>query len=120
MQKQHQVNQISERTLFGLRIIKRFNKSEDGVAAIEFGMLALPFLMLIFAILETAIGFFAAQVFESGVDSVGREIRTGQIQSSSTTAAEVRTKVCAKTWGFLTATRYSSMLKPTLYFLMRL
>lgn len=99
MQKQHQVNQISERKLFGLRIIKRFNKSEDGVAAIEFGMLALPFLMLIFAILETAIGFFAAQVFESGIDSVGREIRTGQIQSTSTTAAEVRTKVCANTWG---------------------
>ncbi len=99
MQKQHQVNQVSERKLFGLRIIKRFNKSEDGTAAIEFGMTALPFLMLIFAILETAIGFFAAQVFESGIDSVGREIRTGQIQSTSTTAAEVRAKVCAKTWG---------------------
>ncbi len=104
MHKQHQVNQVSERKLFGLRIIKRFNKSEDGVAAIEFGMLALPFLMLIFAILETAIGFFAAQVFESGIDSVGREIRTGQISSSTVagtqvTAAEVRTKICAKTWG---------------------
>lgn len=99
MQNPHQVNQTSERKLFGLRIIRRFHKSEDGVAAIEFGMLALPFLMLIFAILETAIGFFAAQVFESGVDSVGREIRTGQVQSSSTTAAEVRAKVCAKTWG---------------------
>jgi Flp pilus assembly protein TadG len=83
--------------MFGLRISKRFGKSEDGVAAIEFGMLAIPFLMLIFAILETAIGFFAAQVFESGVDNIGREIRTGQIQSSSTTAAKVRTKICSKT-----------------------
>ena len=98
MHNQHQVNQVSERKLFGLRLIKRFNKSEDGVAAIEFGMLALPFLMLVFAILETALGFFAAQVFESGVDSVGREIRTGQINSTSTTAAQVRTKICEKTW----------------------
>ena len=99
MQNKHQLNKASTRKIFGLQTIRRFKKSEDGVAAIEFGMLALPFLMLIFAILETAIGFFAAQVFESGVDNVGREIRTGQVQSSSTTMAAVRTKICAQTWG---------------------
>lgn len=99
MQKRQQSEISSRRRIFGLQTIRRFKKNEDGVAAIEFGMLALPFLMLIFAILETAIGFFAAQVFESGVDSVGREIRTGQVQSNSATAAEVRAKICAKTWG---------------------
>ncbi len=99
MQNQHPANKVSERKLFGLRIINRFKESEDGVAAIEFGMLAVPFLMLIFAILETAIGFFAAQVFESGVDNMGRRIRTGQVQSSNTTVTEVRNEICSKTWG---------------------
>lgn len=99
MQNRHPQRKPYERKLFGLRIINRFGKSEDGVAAIEFGMLALPFLMLIFAILETAIGFFAAQVFESGVDDIGRRIRTGQVQSTTTTVAEVRTEICDKTWG---------------------
>ncbi len=95
----HQETQISERKIFGLRIISRFKKSEDGVAAIEFGMLALPFLMLIFAILETAVGFFAAQVFESGVDTVGRRIRTGQIKSNTVTIGQVRSEICSKTLG---------------------
>ncbi len=99
MQNQHQVQSNTKRRVFGIQTIRRFKDSEDGVAAIEFGMLALPFLMLIFAILETAIGFFAAQVFESGVDTVGREIRTGQVQSDTTTATQVRNKICEKTWG---------------------
>ena len=32
--------------------------SEDGVAAVEFALVAMPFLALIFAILETALVFF--------------------------------------------------------------
>ncbi len=99
MQTKHQFKTNSRHSFFGLQTIRRFKDDEDGVAAIEFGMLALPFLMLIFAILETALGFFAAQVFESGVDTVGREIRTGQIQSDTTTATQVRDKICAETWG---------------------
>ncbi len=102
MQKQHQNSKLSERKLFGLRIINRFRKSEDGVAAIEFGMLIMPFLVLIFAILETALGFFAAQIFESGVDGVGREIRTGQLGTVSSNAEAVRQKICDKTLGLFT------------------
>ncbi len=88
--------------MFGLRIVNRFHKSEDGVAAIEFGMLVLPFMVLLFAIIETALGFFAAQVFEAGVDSVGRRIRTGQIVSSSTSETELRDEICSKTLALFT------------------
>ena len=105
MRKQHQEKVIHERRVFGFRIINRFKGSEEGSAAIEFGMVALPFLMLIFAILETAVGFFAAQVFESGVDVVGRRIRTGQVRStgaSAVTASQVRDEICSKTLGMFT------------------
>jgi len=102
MQKQHQKETIHVRKVLGFRIINRFKGSEDGSAAIEFGMVALPFLMLIFAILETAVGFFAAQVFESGVDVVGRRIRTGQIRSTDVTMSEVRDEICSKTLGLFT------------------
>lgn len=102
MQTRHPEKRVFERRIFGLRIVNRFRKAEEGVAAIEFGMLALPFLMLIFAILETAIGFFAAQVFESGVDVVGRKIRTGQIGSLGSSATAVQSDICDNTWGLFT------------------
>ncbi len=102
MQTQHQDKNVYARRIFGLRIVNRFRKSEDGVAAIEFGMLVLPFMVLLFAIIETALGFFAAQVFEAGVDTVGRRIRTGQVVSNTTSITEVRDEICSRTLGLFT------------------
>ncbi|MBX9718883.1 MAG: pilus assembly protein, partial [Microbacteriaceae bacterium] len=49
------------RTLFAVRAVRRLVRRQDGSAAVEFGMVAMPFLMLVFAIMETAIVFFAGQ-----------------------------------------------------------
>jgi len=75
------------------QIVRRFNKDEEGVTAIEFAMLALPFFMLLMAVIETSLLFFAGQVLESSVDEVGRKIRTGQLDQTLT-KAELRTEIC--------------------------
>jgi Flp pilus assembly protein TadG len=40
------------------RVVRRLLHREDGVAAVEFALVAAPFLALMFAIIETALVFF--------------------------------------------------------------
>src|SRR5712692_11914383 len=54
---------------------------EDGAAAVEFALVAAPFLALIFAIIETALVFFAGQYLETVVADSSRLIMTGQVQT---------------------------------------
>ena len=75
------------------KIIRRLRKDERGVTAIEFGMLAMPFFILLLGIIETSLMFFAGQVLESATDEVGRLVRTGQLDNTMT-AEELRTEIC--------------------------
>jgi Flp pilus assembly protein TadG len=59
----------------------RFARAKDGAAAVEFAMVALPFLALLFAILETALVFFASQSLEATASDSARLIMTGQAQT---------------------------------------
>ncbi|WP_244474704.1 MULTISPECIES: TadE/TadG family type IV pilus assembly protein [unclassified Rhizobium] len=61
------------------RIWKRLVRSREGSAAIEFAILSIPYFMIIFAILETFIAFAAEQLVTNAVNTLGRQIRTGQI-----------------------------------------
>ncbi|MEA2906187.1 MAG: hypothetical protein QOI12_3574 [Alphaproteobacteria bacterium] len=70
----------------------RLLQREDGVAAVEFALVAAPFLALLFAIMETALVFFAGQVLETVTSDAGRLILTGQAQSLSQDS--FKDKVC--------------------------
>lgn len=61
------------------RLLARLRRSRDGTAAIEFGLLAFPFFLLIFATIEAFIAFAGEQLLENAVDTMSRQIRTGQI-----------------------------------------
>jgi Flp pilus assembly protein TadG len=54
-------------------------RSRDGAAAIEFALLAIPYFLVIFAILETFVAFAAEELVSNGVDTISRRMRTGQI-----------------------------------------
>ncbi len=97
----HRSEEVHGRKIFGLRLVNRFGKSEDGVAALEFGMVVMPFLMLLFAILETSVGFFASQVFETAVDRASRQIRTGQITSKKISISNVRKLISNATYSLM-------------------
>jgi Flp pilus assembly protein TadG len=72
---------------------------QQGSAAVEFGLVAAPFLALVFAIMETAIVFFAGQALETAVADSSRLIMTGQAQSQSFDATAFKNAVCAKIYG---------------------
>ena len=80
-------------------ILRRFARREDGAAAVEFAIVAAPFLALMFAIMETALVFFASQTLETAVADSARLIMTGQAQQSSFTQAQFKSAVCAKILG---------------------
>ncbi len=61
--------------------VRKFQKSQDGVTAIEFGLIAVPFFAMLTAIIEVGLYFFASQVFDSGFRDAARMIRTGQAVS---------------------------------------
>lgn len=59
--------------------LRALARSRDGSAAIEFALLAIPYFIIIFAILETFIAFAAEQLVSNAVDTMSRQMRTGQI-----------------------------------------
>jgi Flp pilus assembly protein TadG len=80
---------------------RRFARAEDATAAVEFALVAAPFLALIFAIVETALVFFAAQSLEAAATDSARLIMTGQAQTASYSKDDFKTAVCTRLAGGL-------------------
>jgi Flp pilus assembly protein TadG len=64
-------------------LLRRFRRSRRGSAALEFALVAPVFFALLFAILETALVFFASQLLETYTQDAARLILTGQAQNST-------------------------------------
>lgn len=70
--------------------LNRFAANRKGTTAIEFGMVALPFLMFAFGIMGTGLHFFTQNSLEHAVETAARKIRTGQAQQGGTTVSEFK------------------------------
>ena len=62
--------------------IGRFRKKDDGAAAVEFALVALPFFGLMFGIIELAIFFFANRYLEDGLFQASRKVLTQRLTGS--------------------------------------
>jgi Flp pilus assembly protein TadG len=82
-------------------LLRRFARDRKGATAVEFAMVALPFFAILFAILETALIFFAGQVLETGVADAARLIRTGQAQEQNFDKVKFKQAVCASVFALL-------------------
>jgi Flp pilus assembly protein TadG len=80
---------------------RRFARAQNGAAAVEFALVAAPFLALVFAIIETALVFFAGQTLESAATDTARLIMTGQAQTSGYSKDDFKTAVCNRLAGGL-------------------
>lgn len=69
------------------RFLKRFRRNENGGAAVEFALVAMPFIGLMIAIIELGIFFFASRYFEDGVFNASRQIMTQRLPSASICSA---------------------------------
>jgi len=90
-------------------VVSRFRGDERGVTAIEFGMVATPFIALLFAIIETALTLWTTQVLDTGITNAARRIYTGQFQqdNAATTdpnqlATKFRDEICKSVVALLT------------------
>jgi Flp pilus assembly protein TadG len=77
-------------------LLRRFRRNGDGSAVVEFALVAPMFIALLFAIIETALMFFASQVLETVTQDSARVIMTGQAQNASYTQAQFKSLVCTK------------------------
>lgn len=78
---------------------RRLISQQDGAAAVEFGLVAAPFLAMLFAIIETAMVFFAGQTLETAAADSARLVMTGQAQTQGYDQAKFKTAVCSKVYG---------------------
>ena len=70
-------------TAFARDVLRRFGRNRKGSAAVEFALVAPVFFALLFAIIETAIMFFANQLLETVAQESARQIMTGQTQAQT-------------------------------------
>lgn len=69
-------------------------RDDSGTTAIEFAMVAGPFLMLLFGIMGVGLFFFTQFSLENAVERTGRLIRTGQVQQGGMTGQQFKEQVC--------------------------
>lgn len=68
---------------------------ETGATAIEFALVSLPFLMLLFGIIAVGLFFFTTFSTENAVEQASRPIRTGEAQAAGLTKDQFKTNVCS-------------------------
>jgi Flp pilus assembly protein TadG len=75
--------------------VRRFRRNRRASTAVEFALIAPIFFALIFAILETALYFFAGQILEIGTQDTARLIFTNQAQGTMT-AQQFHDNLCTR------------------------
>ncbi len=73
--------------------LNKFLRDKKGVTAVEFGFVALPFLMFVFGLIAIGLHFFTQNALEHAVGTAARKIRTGQAQQAGMTVAEFKQMV---------------------------
>jgi Flp pilus assembly protein TadG len=81
------------------RLVVRFGRKNDGAAAVEFAIVAVPFFAILFAIVELALVFWAGQVLETAVHDTSRLVMTGQAQKQSFDKTRFKQELCARVLG---------------------
>lgn len=75
---------------------RSFRRDERGVTAVEFALVAFPFLFLIFAIIELGLSFTVQQMLAHATEDVSRRFYTGQDTKENTTSEIVKDRICKK------------------------
>ena len=77
-----------------IRMIKA-RRQEDGVALLEFAIIALPFLALILGMLEVGLIFWAGYELDNATLTASRLIKTGQAQTSKYSQTDMVAQICS-------------------------
>lgn len=81
--------------------VRGFVRNKSGAAALEFAMVALPFLAMIICIIEVGVDFLFFSQIDYAAHKAAQEIRSGSVQMQKLTADQFKTNVlCPKLSGF--------------------
>ena len=73
-----------------------FARARRGAVTVEFAFVSIPFLLLVFAIIELGLVFLVSLTLENAVYDVGRTIRTGEVQTAGRSAATFKSAICTE------------------------
>ncbi len=79
----------------GAKLVQ-FGRAREGVAAVEFGLVAFPFLLLMIGLVEVCLIGFSQSNLNYAVSQVARDIRTGRAQTDGVSHTEMQTAICDK------------------------
>jgi Flp pilus assembly protein TadG len=79
-----------------------FAADSKGATAVEFALVAAPFLALLIALIQTFLVFFAQELLESVVRQSSRLVMTGQVKDQQMSQAVFKQKVCDQVVIFFT------------------
>lgn len=85
---------------------RSLRRDEQGFTAVEFGMVATPFLMFLFGIINVGLMYFTTFTIENATEGAARAIRTGQIKTMGAGGvlannAEFKKQVCDRVPAFV-------------------
>jgi Flp pilus assembly protein TadG len=83
-------------TVSFVKAVRGFAGNRKGNAAVQFAMIGVPFFMMLFAIIETALIFFAQQALETATQDTARLLFTGQAQNAGYSQTDFKTALCAR------------------------
>lgn len=75
-------------------MIRRFLAETSGASAVEFALLAVPFLAIVFAVMEVAFMFFVDSALDGALQRASRHVRTGDAASNGWTLSTFKQDVC--------------------------
>lgn len=83
-------------------LIKRWSIDSRASTAVEFALLAFPFVYLLVGIIELSVMFAAMSSLDSGTNDAARLIRTGQVQQTNGDPQDMfETVLCSRVSSFL-------------------
>lgn len=77
----------------------------NGAVAVEFGLVSIPFFMLVVGLIEIALLYASSTVLEGGTVMAARLIRTGQVQQSANPEATFADALCTHVRGLIDCNR---------------
>lgn len=70
-----------------LGFLRRFGRAKRGAAAVEFALIALPFLTLVFGVLELGMVMLVNTTLNQALGATARMVRTGQVTNATASSA---------------------------------
>ncbi len=89
---------------------QKFQHNESGAVAVEFGIVAVPFFTLLFAIFQIGLVFFSDQLLEAAVADAARMIRTGQASALGWGLSNFNSQVCSELYSLLDCTKLNTYI----------